>query len=197
EGGHADGGAPAAALRDGAHQCEDQARRGGDRVHRAGLQPSLGQQVLQDGMQRQGRVIAAATLHAPDLPAQAKDVPRPFIGGGQRRDRPDPHASILEERFEQFKSTSKTRSHIRHRGRRRPGYAVMMRIEFESEVTLWDARAESWFFATLPEELSAEIRELPAPRRGFGSLRVQARIGLTIWSTSIFFNGSAFVLPLK
>jgi hypothetical protein len=72
-----------------------------------------------------------------------------------------------------------------------------MQIEFESEVTLWDARAESWFFATLPEELSVEIRELPAPRRGFGSLRVQARIGLTVWTTSIFFNGSAFVLPLK
>lgn len=72
-----------------------------------------------------------------------------------------------------------------------------MQIEFESEVTLWDARTESWFFATLPEDLSGEIRELPAPRRGFGSLRVQARIGLTTWTTSIFFNGSAFVLPLK
>jgi len=72
-----------------------------------------------------------------------------------------------------------------------------MQIEFESEVTLWDARTESWFFATLPEDLSGEIRELPAPRRGFGSLRVQARIGLTVWTTSIFFNGSAFVLPLK
>ncbi|WP_193596353.1 DUF1905 domain-containing protein [Microbacterium sp. YJN-G] len=72
-----------------------------------------------------------------------------------------------------------------------------MRIEFESEVTRWDARVESWFFATLPEELSLEIRELPAPPRGFGSLRVQARIGLTTWTTSIFFSGSAFVLPLK
>ncbi|SJN19768.1 hypothetical protein FM104_02440 [Microbacterium esteraromaticum] len=72
-----------------------------------------------------------------------------------------------------------------------------MRIEFESVVTLWDARVESWFFATLPEELSAEIRELPAPTRGFGSLRVAARIGSTTWKTSIFFNGSAFVLPLK
>lgn len=72
-----------------------------------------------------------------------------------------------------------------------------MRIEFESEVTRWDARVESWFFATLPEELSLEIRELPAPQRGFGSLRVRARIGLTVWTTSIFFSGSAFVLPLK
>ena len=48
-----------------------------------------------------------------------------------------------------------------------------------------------------PEELSAEIHELPAPPRGFSSLRVQARIGLTRWRTSIFYNGSAYVLPLK
>ncbi|HWU30355.1 MAG TPA: DUF1905 domain-containing protein [Microbacterium sp.] len=72
-----------------------------------------------------------------------------------------------------------------------------MRIEFESEVTRWSARVDSWFFATLPEDLSLEIRELPAPPRGFGSLRVRARIGLTSWDTSIFFSGTAFVLPLK
>lgn len=72
-----------------------------------------------------------------------------------------------------------------------------MQIEFESAVTRWEKRVDSWFFATMPEELSAELRELPSPPRGFGSLRVQARIGATIWSTSIFFDGTAFVLPLK
>ncbi|MGM1016641.1 MAG: DUF1905 domain-containing protein [Actinomycetota bacterium] len=72
-----------------------------------------------------------------------------------------------------------------------------MRIEFESPVTRWDARVDSWFFATMPEELSVELRELPAPARGFGSLRVRARIGASVWTTSIFFSGSAFVLPLK
>lgn len=72
-----------------------------------------------------------------------------------------------------------------------------MRIEFESTVTRWDKRVESWFFATMPEELSLELRELPAPPRGFGSLRVRARIGSSIWATSIFFSGTAFVLPLK
>lgn len=72
-----------------------------------------------------------------------------------------------------------------------------MQIEFESPVTRWDKRLEAWYFATLPEELSLELRELPAPQRGFGSLRVQARIGASIWRTSIFFSGNAFVLPLK
>lgn len=78
------------------------------------------------------------------------------------------------------------------------GATVMsMRIEFDSVVTRWDKRVESWYFATMPEELSLDLRELPAPPRGFGSLRVRARIGASNWDTSIFFTGGAFVLPLK
>lgn len=76
-------------------------------------------------------------------------------------------------------------------------YRGGMRIEFDSAVTRWEKRVEAWYFATLPEELSLELRELPAPPRGFGSLRVRARIGATRWSTSIFFGTGAFVLPLK
>ena len=67
-----------------------------------------------------------------------------------------------------------------------------MRIEFDGEVILWDARDDSsWFFVTLPEELSDDIKELPRPPRGFGSLRVRARIGSTHWSTSIFPGSKA------
>lgn len=72
-----------------------------------------------------------------------------------------------------------------------------MRIEFDSPVVRWEKRVDAWYFATLPEELSLEIRELPAPPRGFGSLRVRARIGASIWHTSIFFSSPEFVLPLK
>lgn len=79
-----------------------------------------------------------------------------------------------------------------------PGYAVLMRIEFESTVIRWEQRVDSWFFATMPEELSVEIRELPAPPRGFGSLRVRATIGGSTWSTSIFYSAQRmFLLPLK
>lgn len=72
-----------------------------------------------------------------------------------------------------------------------------MRIEFESDVLRWNARVDSWYFATVPEELSADIRELPAPSRGFGSLRVHARIGATSWRTSVFFSGGSYSLPIK
>ncbi|REJ04648.1 DUF1905 domain-containing protein [Microbacterium bovistercoris] len=72
-----------------------------------------------------------------------------------------------------------------------------MRIEYESDVVRWDARTEAWFFAVMPEDLSQEIRELPSPPRGFGSLRVRARIGDTEWATSIFPGRDGYVLPLK
>ncbi|MDL9981545.1 DUF1905 domain-containing protein [Microbacterium candidum] len=74
-----------------------------------------------------------------------------------------------------------------------------MLIEFEGEVWRWSARTDSWFFTALPPELSADIREIPRPHRGFGSVRVHARIGGSSWTTSIFPDSSreAYVLPLK
>jgi hypothetical protein len=72
-----------------------------------------------------------------------------------------------------------------------------MLIEFEGEVFRWDARTDSWFFTALPPALSADIREIPRPQRGFGSVRVRARIGTSTWTTSIFPGRDAYVLPLK
>ena len=75
-----------------------------------------------------------------------------------------------------------------------------MIIEFDGEVFRWEARDDaSWYFTSVPPELSEEIREIPRPYRGFGSVRVRARIGDTEWATSIFpsSNEGTYVLPLK
>ena len=74
-----------------------------------------------------------------------------------------------------------------------------MIVEFDGDVWRWEARTDSWFFTSLPEELSEQIREIPRPFRGFGSVRVLARIGSSQWRTSIFPGSSqgAYVLPLK
>jgi Domain of unknown function (DUF1905) len=48
--------------------------------------------------------------------------------------------------------------------------------------------------------VSDEIRELTeGPRRGFGSVRVQVRIGGSRWKTSIFPDSKlgCYVLPVK
>jgi Domain of unknown function (DUF1905) len=75
-----------------------------------------------------------------------------------------------------------------------------VRILFEAELWLWDARrTDTWVFVSLPGEESAEIRDLAGGlRRGFGSLRVLVTIGSTAWRTSIFpGRDSAYVLPVK
>ena len=75
-----------------------------------------------------------------------------------------------------------------------------MIIEFDGEVFRWEARDDAaWYFTSVPPELSEEIREIPRPYRGFGSVRVRARIGDTEWATSIFpsSNEGTYVLPLK
>ncbi|MCR2814152.1 DUF1905 domain-containing protein [Microbacterium sp. zg.Y1090] len=74
-----------------------------------------------------------------------------------------------------------------------------MRIEFESVVFRWDARAEVWLFTDIPEELSEQIAELTGPfTRGFGAVRVEATVGATTWRTSIFPSASGrYWLPLK
>lgn len=75
-----------------------------------------------------------------------------------------------------------------------------MEFEFDGEVFIWDARTDTeWFFAAVPPELSTEIREIPRPQRGFGSVRVRACIGGSTWDTSIFPSQEldGYVLPLK
>jgi hypothetical protein len=72
---------------------------------------------------------------------------------------------------------------------------------FDAELWLWDARQnDSWTFVNLPEEASAEIREIAgAFPRGFGSVRVTVTMGKSVWKTSIFPDAKAgvYVLPLK
>ena len=50
-----------------------------------------------------------------------------------------------------------------------------------------------------PPEVGDIVRIVGGPPRGFGSVRVEARIGATVWRTSIFPIGGdgGFVLPLK
>jgi Domain of unknown function (DUF1905) len=59
----------------------------------------------------------------------------------------------------------------------------------------------AWYFIVLPVKMSREIKLVDAGphRAGFGSLRVAATIGETIWQTSIFPSSKdeAYLLPVK
>ena len=74
---------------------------------------------------------------------------------------------------------------------------LLVRVTFSAP--LWDYTGEaSWYFVTLPPELTDDIRAQAGPRRGFGSVRVRATVGGTAWSTSIFPSKSdGYLLPVK
>ena len=73
-----------------------------------------------------------------------------------------------------------------------------MRFRFSAPLWEWSAQG-GWFFVTLPEAASDDIREVPRMPRGFGSVRVRARVGSTTWDTSVFpdAGSGSFVLPVK
>jgi hypothetical protein len=73
-------------------------------------------------------------------------------------------------------------------------------IILTAPIWLWSEGQGSWHFLTIPAEEALEIRLMAAaePRRGFGSVRVEARINQTAWRTSIFPQKSGgYILPIK
>ncbi len=58
----------------------------------------------------------------------------------------------------------------------------------------------AWYFARVPRRASMQIRMArDAPRSAWGSIRVTARIGSTVWKTSLFPDSKSgcYLLPLK
>jgi hypothetical protein len=82
-----------------------------------------------------------------------------------------------------------------------------LRLEKEAVITvtslLWiwkgSDTAGRWYFITVPEEQSNEIRAHAfANPRGFRSVKVEARVGDISWRTSVFpLNSGGYLLPVK
>jgi len=75
-------------------------------------------------------------------------------------------------------------------------------VRFAAELFLW--ADGSWHFVRLPDAAAEEVRDLAdeawhGPRRGFGSVKVRATIGVTSWGTSVFpeKESGSFLLPVK
>ena len=74
-------------------------------------------------------------------------------------------------------------------------------IRVTSLLWIWKGSdaAGRWYFITVPEEQSDEIRAHAFGNpRGFRSVKVEARIDDVIWRTSIFpLNSGGYLLPIK
>lgn len=79
----------------------------------------------------------------------------------------------------------------------------MTEHSFAAQLWAWDARRQgTWTFVTVPPGITAAIQDLAearGPRNGFGSVKVEARVGATTWRTSVFPDAASrcFVLPVK
>ena len=77
-----------------------------------------------------------------------------------------------------------------------------LEFSFSEKCWLWQGKS-TWYFITVPKSHSEEIKFFTenhfGKRRGWGSVRVKARIGNSEWQTSIFPSTSlnAYMLPLK
>jgi hypothetical protein len=74
-------------------------------------------------------------------------------------------------------------------------------ITVTSLLWIWKGSDASgrWFFITVPEEQSDEIRAHAFGNpRGFGSVKVEATIGDVTWRTSVFpLSRGGYLLPVK
>lgn len=73
-----------------------------------------------------------------------------------------------------------------------------MRYEFEAVVWRYSGQA-AWHFVTVPAQFADGLKALRGPAQAFGSIRVRAQTGETVWSTSLFpdSRSGSFLLPLK
>ena len=73
------------------------------------------------------------------------------------------------------------------------------RYRFMASLWLWKDEG-SWWFVTLPDDVSDDIEERHGPDAGgFGSIKVEVTVGATTWRTSLFPSSEqrAYVLPVK
>lgn len=74
-----------------------------------------------------------------------------------------------------------------------------MELTFRAKLWIYSG-TNPWHFVTLPKKSAAEVREIAhlRPRRGFGSIRVEVKLGESIWRTSIFpdKDSGSYFLPI-
>lgn len=72
-----------------------------------------------------------------------------------------------------------------------------MNIEFTGKIWYWKGPAP-WYFVTVPAEQSGHLKDISSfVTYGWGMIPVQARIGKTTWTTSLFPKDDRYIVPLK
>jgi hypothetical protein len=73
-------------------------------------------------------------------------------------------------------------------------------FEFENELWRWERRSALYTFISLTEDVEEEVLEVAGGLlNGWGSVRVDATIGITVFRTSVFPSSDTgrYMLPVK
>jgi hypothetical protein len=74
-------------------------------------------------------------------------------------------------------------------------------FRYDAECEIWAYSGKGgWHFATLPADLTAPLKTVRGGQsRAWGSMRVEATIGGSSWTTSLFPDSKSgcFLLPVK
>ena len=72
-----------------------------------------------------------------------------------------------------------------------------MNIEFNGKIWFWKGPAP-WYFVTVPAKQSRELKAISGlVTYGWGMIPVTARIGKTLWKTSLFPKEGRYIVPIK
>ncbi len=74
-----------------------------------------------------------------------------------------------------------------------------MKYIFTAKLWEWSGQG-AWHFLTVPTQYYNDIKMFASPlKKGFGSIRVEVRIGDTAWKTSVFPDSKmkTYLLPVK
>ncbi|MEW5829779.1 MAG: DUF1905 domain-containing protein [Chloroflexota bacterium] len=72
-----------------------------------------------------------------------------------------------------------------------------MQIEFTGKILFWRGPAP-WFFVAMPEKQSRDLKAISGlVTYGWGVIPVQARIGKTEFTTSLFPKDGRYLVPIK
>jgi len=72
-----------------------------------------------------------------------------------------------------------------------------MNFEFQGKIWFWRGPAP-WFFVTVPAEESGDLNAVARHvTYGWGVIPVEARIGKTEWTTSLFPKDGRYLVPIK
>ncbi|MCX6049705.1 MAG: DUF1905 domain-containing protein [Chloroflexi bacterium] len=72
-----------------------------------------------------------------------------------------------------------------------------MNFEFSGKIWYWRGPAP-WYFVTVPEQQCRELKAiLKLVTYGWGMIPVNAQIGETAWTTSMFPKDGSYIVPIK